>query len=147
MVELINKCLKEPEENAELFYFIEDAMLHLDEANEKVTANFPLFFAVHLAHFFGFKISDNYSDENRYLDLLEGVFVPEAPQHGNYLHDKEAEVTAHLLKILQPQDLVELSLKGEFRRGLLSAYESYYALHIPEFGTMKTLPVLREILS
>ena len=55
--------------------------------------------------------------------------------------------TAHLLKISQPADLVEIHLNGEFRRKLLSAYESYYARHIPEFGAMKTLPVLREILS
>jgi hypothetical protein len=29
---------------------------------------------------------------------------------------------------------------------LLHAYETYYALHIQDFGTMKTLPVLREVL-
>ena len=44
MIELLTKCLKQPEANAELFYFVEDALLHLDTANEKVTGNFPLFF-------------------------------------------------------------------------------------------------------
>src|SRR6476469_3482718 len=29
MIELLSKCLKEPESNAELFYFVEDALLHL----------------------------------------------------------------------------------------------------------------------
>jgi DNA repair protein RecO (recombination protein O) len=147
MVELIAKCLKEPEGNTELFYFMEDALLHLDEASDTVTANFPLFFAVHLAHFFGFKISDAFSEDHSYLDLEEGVFVADQPRHPHYLQDKEAEVTAYLLKIGQPKDLQDLALRGEFRRGLLSAYESYYALHIPDFGTLKTLPVLREILS
>jgi len=47
MIELLNKCLKEPEHNNELFYFIEDALLHLDEASDTVTANFPLFFSLH----------------------------------------------------------------------------------------------------
>src|SRR3712207_1239703 len=45
-IELLNKCLKEPEPNNELFYFIEDALLHLDEATPAVTANFPLFIAL-----------------------------------------------------------------------------------------------------
>lgn len=147
MVELISKCLNEPEENPELFYFIEDALLHLDAASDTVAANFPLFFALHLAVFFGFRISDGYGNENAYLDLEEGIFVPERPDHPNYLQDKEAEVTAHILKILQPEDLAEVPLRGEFRRRLLSAYETYYALHISNFGTLKTLPVLREILS
>src|SRR5215216_6467531 len=43
MVELLSKCLKQPEANAELFYFVEDALHHLDEASDTVTANFPLF--------------------------------------------------------------------------------------------------------
>src|SRR5882757_4848608 len=48
MVELLQKCLKQPEPNAELFYFIEDAFVHLDEAEGPVLANFPLFFTLHL---------------------------------------------------------------------------------------------------
>src|SRR5947209_3240487 len=68
MIELLIKSLKQPEGNPELFYFVEDALQHLDEATEKVTANFPIFFAVHLAVFFGFRISDEYSEANPYLD-------------------------------------------------------------------------------
>ena len=61
MIELLTKCLKQPEANAELFHFAEDSFIHLDEANDAVTANFPLFFALHLPVFFGFRFSDNYS--------------------------------------------------------------------------------------
>src|SRR6478735_4683644 len=56
MIELLGKCLKQPEPNDELFYFIEDALHHLNAANQTITANFPLFFALHLAVFFGFRI-------------------------------------------------------------------------------------------
>lgn len=147
MVELLNKCLKEPEENPELFYFIEDAFLHLDEAGDTVTANFPLYFALHLAVFFGFRINDEYTEEQHYLDLEEGIFVAEQPRHPHFIEGKMAEVTSHVLKILHPQDLEEVQLTGEFRRRLLNAYENYYALHIPDFGTLRTLPILREVLS
>ena len=34
MVELLTKCLKQPEANPDLFHFAEDAFLHLDESSE-----------------------------------------------------------------------------------------------------------------
>ena len=147
MVELLTKCLKQPEANADLFNFCEDAFIHLDESNNAVMANFPLFFALHLANFFGFRISDHYSEENPILDLQEGMFVSDRPHHPHFLEGKQAEVTNELLKVMQPAELEDLKLNHDFRRQLLHTYETYYALHIQDFGTMKTLPVLREILN
>ncbi|HEV8284022.1 MAG TPA: DNA repair protein RecO [Chitinophagaceae bacterium] len=146
MVELLTKCLKQPEANEELFHFAEDAFLHLDSSNEMVTANFPLFFALHLTAFFGLKISDDYSEKNQFLDLQEGVFVTERPTHPHFLEDKQAAVTSQLLKVMQPGELEQIKLNHDFRRNLLYAYEAYYSFHIQDFGTMKTLPVLKEIL-
>jgi len=146
MIELLTKCLKQPEANPELFEFCEDAFIHLDESTGSVMANFPLFFALHLPVFFGFRISDEYSDKNSIVDLQEGMFVPERPDHFHFLEGKQAEVTSELLKMMQPEELEQLKLNHDFRRQLLFAYETYYALHIQDFGTMKTLPVLREVL-
>jgi DNA repair protein RecO (recombination protein O) len=147
MIELLTKCLKQPEANEELFHFTEDAFLHLDKSNEAVSANFPLFFALHLAGFFGLQVSDEYSEKNHFLDLQEGTFVSERPIHPHFLEDKQAMITSQLLKTMQPGELEEIKLHHDFRRNLLFAYETYYALHIQDFGTMKTLPVLKEILS
>jgi len=147
MIELLNKCLKEPEANAELFYFVEDAFLHLDEADEKVTANFALFFALHLAQFFGFRINDEFSQEQSFLDLQEGLFVPAQPEHPHFLDGRMAEISSEILKAQQPEELEHLSLTGEFRRRLLNVFEDYYRLHIPDFTPLKTLPILREVLS
>jgi len=146
MIELLTKCLKQPEANPELFEFCEDAFIHLDESSGSVMANFPLFFALHLPVFFGFRISDEYSDKNSIVDLQEGMFVPGRPDHFHFLEGKQAEVTSELLKMMQPEELEQLKLNHDFRRQLLFAYETYYALHIHDFGTMKTLPVLREVL-
>ena len=147
MIELLTKCLKQPEANPELFEFCEDAFIHLDESKGAVMANFPLYFALHLPVFFGFRISDNYSDETPILDLQEGTYVAEKPGHFHFLEGKQAEVTSELLKMMQPEELEQIKLNHDFRRQLLLAYETYYALHIQDFGTMKTLPVLREVLS
>ncbi len=146
MIELLTKCLKQPESNPDLFHFAEDAFLHLDEANNTVTANLPLFFTLHLPVFFGFRFNDNYSASHQYLDLQEGGFVDQQPTHPYFLDDKQAYVTSQLLKVQQPAELNDLKLNHDFRRNLLFRYEVFYALHIQDFGTMKTLPVLREIL-
>jgi DNA repair protein RecO (recombination protein O) len=147
LVELLTKCLKQPETNEDLFAFVEDAFLHLDEGGETVTANFPLFFALHVAVFFGFRIDDRYSEKNPFLDLQEGTFVTERPSHPHFLEDKQASVTSDLLRVRQPDELNEIKLNHDFRRNLLHALETYYAFHIQDFGTMKTLSVLREILN
>src|SRR5829696_1254061 len=147
MVELLTKCLKHPKSNAELFYFVEDAFHHLDEANDTVTANFPLFYALHLAVFFGFRVSDEYSATKHYMDLQEGSFTEVQPKHPHYLQDREAAAVSHILKIMQPAELEQLTLNQDTRRRITHAIEEYYTLHIPDFGSMRTLPVLREVMS
>ena len=147
MIELLGKCLKQPEPHPELFYFAEDSLHHLDGASEKVTANFPLFFALHLAVFFGFRISQEASGSVQYLDLQEGRFVEEQPKHAYYLQDKEAEAVSQILKTMQPEELEDVVLNQEMRRRITHALEAYYALHIPDFGSMRTLPVLRELMN
>ncbi len=147
MVELLTKCLKQPESNPELFHFAEDCFLQLDKCKGSVMANLPLFFALHLTHFFGFRFTDEYNESTTFLDLAEGSFVNEQPHHPHFIEGRQAFVTSQLLKVQQPDELEEIKLHHDFRRNLLFVYETYYALHIPDFGTMKTLPVLREILS
>jgi len=145
MVELLLKTLKQPEPNPDLFYFIEESFLRLDLSNDAVVANFPLFFSIHLAGFFGFRIQDDFSDKKPFLDLQEGVFVSEKPEHGYFLNDAYSYVSSQLLKVMQPEELVQIGLNREMRRELLQAYQNFYALHIPDFGTMKTVPVLQTV--
>lgn len=147
MVELLQKCIKQPEPNPELFYFIEDAFLHLDAAEGRVLANFPLFFILHLAGFFGFSIEDVYSERNSFLDLKEGQFVAEHPQHPQVLEGSLSYTTAQLLRVRQPAELQEIPLNQETRRTLLLAYRTFYMLHVPDFGEMRTLNVLQTVLS
>lgn len=145
-VELLNKCLKQPETNTNLYNFCEDAFRQLDVCSKKATANFPLFFALHLPQFFGFKMIDNYNDKNIFFDLNEGVFCPEQPMHNNYLNKNDSFTTSQLLKAMHPRELEHFDLNKETRRLLLHKYETYYGYHIQDFGQLKTLVVLGEVL-
>ncbi|MES1218094.1 MAG: DNA repair protein RecO [Bacteroidota bacterium] len=147
LIELLTKCLKQPEANPDLFQFTEDIFMHLDHATENTAANFPLFFALHLTVFLGLRMSDNYSENNSILDLEEGSFVKEKPHHPYFIEGKEARITSDILKVMQPEELEDTRLNHEFRKSLLYAYERYYSLHIQDFGTMRSLPVLSELFS
>lgn len=146
MAELIQKCLKQPESNTELFGFCEESFMQLDKATKVVAANFALFFTLHLTHFFGFRMTDNFSPANQVLDLQEGNFIDHQPTHPHFIDGRYAELTAQLLKVMQPHELEEFKLNQETRRNLLIRYLEYYALHIPDFGQMKTLMVMHEVL-
>ncbi len=146
VVELLYKTLKQPEKNEALFYFAEDLLLHLDRADKIVTANVPLYFALHLSHFLGFRINDDYDSEQQILDLQEGNFIAERPLHNYYIEGENALLTSQLLKVMQPEELSNFPLHHDSRRILLHYYHSYYALHIQDFGEMKTLAVLQDVL-
>lgn len=147
MVELLQKTIKQSESNPELYYFIEDSFIHLDKAGETVVANLPLFFALHLSFFFGFRMSDNYSAAANLLDLQGGNFIDHHPTHNYYLEGQASYLTSQLLKVQQPHELQEFQLNAAMRRVLLKAYQDFFALHVADFGQMKSVGVLQEILS
>ena len=146
MMELLNKLLKQPEPNADLFYFCEDVLMQLDDSPPNIASNIPLFFALHVSHFFGFRIDDNYDKENTVLDLQEGFFVNEIPTHPYFLVDENAAISSELLKTALPSELEHIKLNRIKRRELLNKYMEYYSIHVSEFGSMKTLMVLQEVL-
>ena len=53
----------------------------------------------------------------------------------------------NLISVTNGNEALKVALNQEMRRRITHALEEYYALHIPDFGTMKTLPVLREVMS
>ncbi len=147
MVELLQKCLKQPENNVDLFQFAEDAFMQLDMADNTVTANFPLYFCLHLCHFFGLKLADDYSESNSILDLQEGRFIKLVPHHPHFLGEDHSYYISQLLKVQHPDELIEIKLNKSIRKDMLFALQNFYGLHIHDFGIMKTLPILHEVLS
>jgi DNA repair protein RecO (recombination protein O) len=145
ITELLQKCLKQPEPNPDLFAFVEDVMVHLDKGSPAVTANMPLYYLIHQAHFFGFMIQDSYSGEEQVLDLQEGRFLSERPSHPFFVEGRLSELSAQLLRSLHPDELEQLQLTREQRKWLTDAFISFYTFHLPEFGQMRSLPVLHAL--
>ena len=146
IAELLGKCLKEPEQNTGLFAFAENNLLILDAADAAVTANLPLHFALHLAGQLGFRMEDNYDMDKTILDLQEGSFTEQIPIHGFYIDGKLSEITNDLLHQESPVTLYRIKLNQHMRQQLLKAYEQFFLYHVADFGGLKTVGVLVEVL-
>ncbi len=146
MVEVLHHALKQPEANPELFYFIEESLQQLDKGSLSETANLPLYFMLRLGTELGFQIQGNYNNGTPYLDLREGFFVVNQPEHMHYLSSELADYTSQLNSIVFYSDLSNIKLNRITRRKLLEVYGQFLSLHITDFGTLKTLSVLQEVL-
>lgn len=146
MIELLQHSLKQPEANPELFYLVEDSLKQLDRGNDTLTANLPLYFTLHLASELGLGIQGEYSPETPVLDLQEGAFVTNTPLHSLYMVDEQAKSTSAINNIMFYNDLENIPLNRQVRRNLLAAYQQFFTLHIQDFGDLRSVRVLQEVL-
>ncbi|MFN5358834.1 MAG: DNA repair protein RecO [Bacteroidota bacterium] len=146
MLELLQNCLKQPDAHADLFYFLEDVLSELYKSSESQLANLPLFYIIHLSHFFGFRIMDNFSHANQYLDLHEGQFVSSNPSHQLVIQPPLSEKVAQLLRAMQIAELGEIKLNRNQRNQLMDDLLQFYAMHIHPFSKLKSLAIIRTVL-
>lgn len=147
IVEMLLHSLKQPENNPSLFYFAKQSIMQTDAATAKQTANLPLWFCLQLANYLGFGISVPSPTQQAILDLQEGVFAEAIPAHFNYIEGVEALATAKLCLAQNITDIENISLNKSIRNSLLLQYQKFFQLHIEGFATLKSLPILSEILS
>ncbi|HMP92817.1 MAG TPA: DNA repair protein RecO [Phnomibacter sp.] len=146
LTELLTKCLKQPEQNPELFNLAEQSLRVLDACEPLVAANLPLHFTLQVAAILGFGLTDDFTEQRPILDLQEGNYVAEPPPQGLYLDPTLSQITHQLLQHSNPVTLYRLKLNQHQRRSLLNAYQQFYQHHVAEFGYLRTLPVLQEVL-
>ncbi len=118
----------------------------LTRSRKAEAANYPLYFALHLAHFFGYRISDDHDGIHSVLDLREGEFVTEPPMHPDWVGGQQAELISQLLKCMHPSDLASVRLNQDMRRQLLRSVLIFYALRNADFRGLRSVPVLQEVL-
>ncbi len=137
LIEVLNKVVKEEEPNLDLYDFIEGSLAKLD-STENNLSTFHIRFLSLLAMELGFHPGGNYLPERPYFDLQEGQSLAEPPAQHIYL---EPRLSAFFFNQLEgaPLDTAE-------RRLLLNRLLQFYALHIDNFGEVKSLEVLSEVL-
>lgn len=124
--EMLNKTVKDETHAQEIFEFLFHALMLLDHQQNSVE-NFHLVFLIKLSRFLGF--GAHQADE-----IL-----------GARMLDSEEE--AILKNLLQADFTEQIAMTNVQRRNLLEAILRFYTLHIESLGEIKSVQVLRDVMS
>ncbi len=135
--EVIYKSIKEEEANEELFDFLAESLLILEQSEGSI-ANFHLHFLLKFSLHLGFYPHENYSVSNCYFDMQEGVFTANKT---SYTLDQE---TSKLLSEGLKGNF-DSCLNKEIRKNMLEKLLLYFELHVHGFSKLKSIDILHEI--
>jgi DNA repair protein RecO (recombination protein O) len=131
MTEVLSKTLKEETSNYDLFRFLLHSILYLDN-QDKGYENFPIQFLLKLSRYLGF--APQKSDE-----ILEqvGAFRIYAAT------DEEKQALDSLIIGWYDENV---AMSNGIRRQVLEYVLRFYTLHVENFGEVRSLQVLKEIM-
>jgi DNA repair protein RecO (recombination protein O) len=145
MIEILYKTIYEEESNPELFDFVYDSLVTLDQ-KEKELHDFHLVFMIRLSKYLGFHPRSDYWGKMLFFDLQEGIFSDSRPFHDHYLAKDMALLLFQLIKSSENQT-IPFSIPPSKRKLLLEKLIEYYRLHLPMISEIKSHLVLSEVLS
>ncbi|WP_430971613.1 DNA repair protein RecO [Sunxiuqinia rutila] len=143
--EVLLKCLKEEEPNAELFDFLFHAIALLDLKKDGI-ANFHLAFLFHLTSFLGVSPQAPSAAKTMFFDLETAAFIASEPLHNQFMN---AETTANFKQLFQFDlgKIEQIRMTNRERSVLLNQLLIYYQMHLHLSGNLKSLAVLKEVLA
>lgn len=143
--EVLASVLREETPNAELFDFIEKAIVYFDSCKEGF-ANFHIAFLAGLSSFLGFEPGLRNGSDDLFFDMLNGEFVPVPPVHSNYANREISGILASFFSTSY-EKINSIMLTGTLRNEILEVLVRYYSLHLPGLKKIKSLEVLKEVFS
>ena len=129
-----------------LFDFVEQSLMWLD-ASEPLSigvANFHIMFMMRMSLFLGFYPDMSSYAEGCFFDLRDGCFCSAAPMHRDFLSAEDAKKMQTLMR-MTPSNLHLFPLSHIDRNRIIDFCLTYYRLHIPAFGELKSLDILRSL--
>lgn len=141
--EVLYKAIHESESNRQLYEFITDSVLYLDNSHNIIT-NFHIGFLVGLSKYLGISPRREKDQNCHYFDMQEGVFTTNPPLHG-CCFDK---YFSHLLDTFLRSDMNEcnmIPLSGKQRASFLDNLLTYFSLHLPGLKSVKSLKVFSDV--
>lgn len=143
--EILYKSIQEEVVNPELFRYLFDHLILLDQTTEN-PANFPLSFISHLTRYLGFFPHGGYLNPDTVFDLTEGQFVQtEALPSENFIVGLNCAWFSQLLAT-SPEKFYALTIPSPIRGVLLEKILRYYHYHLPLTGEFKSHLVLHDVL-
>lgn len=143
-LEVLGKCLHEHEVNTEIYDYFRQFLAELDRADKSPSAYAPTGFMLDLSRLLGFAPMASHSGssgEGLYFHLQDGRFETFPDHTGPTLNQKESQL---LLRYLDAPALFS-GIANE-RQQLLDIMIQYFQVHVPAFGKIHSIEVLRQIL-
>lgn len=145
LADFLYHSLRGEGENRALFSFLENSLQWLDES-EKGISDFHLLLMIRMTRFLGIWPGTEGCGSGKLYDLKNACYVSQIPPHGQYVEADEASLLPLLLRLdYSTMHLLRMSTNN--RRHMLDVLLRYYQLHVPGFGELQSLDVLREIFS
>jgi DNA repair protein RecO (recombination protein O) len=143
LAEFLRHALREGSDCESLYAYLEAAIKWLDNA-ERSVANFHLVFLMKLTRFLGLLPNTEEFVRGCWFDLRAAQFVALRPLHPDALSPDEAEKMAQLVRM--NFETMHLFAMNRVERGrCLEVILMYYRLHLPEFGELKSVEILKEL--
>ena len=115
----------------------------LDTCTEQF-ANFHLVFMMRLTRFIGFYPNTEDYHDGDYFDLRASCFCRFAPLHSDYLAPEDAMLIQPLMR-MNYESMHLFHLSHQQRNRMTEIILRYYQLHVPSFGELQSLDVVREL--
>ena len=143
--ELLYRSIREETPDKDLFNWLFNTLTWFD-MNTGGSINFHLIFMLQLSRFLGFYPKKTPGKNHVVFDLQEGQFADVIPRHPQYI---SGLLLTKLEKLYEStfEDSQSLDINNNDRRKLVDILITYYHLHLPGFGEMKSLEVLKTILA
>ena len=145
LADFLYHCLKGEGENAVLFSFLDNSLRWFDEAVGGY-ANFHLILMLRLTRFLGIWPTLEGWAPGKFYDLKGACYSSRLPDHGQYLCADDARWVPLLLHT-DYGTMHRLRLTRDKRWHMLDILLQYYRLHVPAFGELQSLDVLRELFA
>lgn len=140
--EVLYKVLKHQQPDPQLFHFIYQSILWLDQTETSI-ANFHLCFLMKLSRFLGFLPTVS-SDKKAFFDLMEGVFTNTLPPHRYVLQEPHTSIMYAILSASY-EDSYQYYMSREDRVYMLEQVVNFYRLHTSHFGEINSIEILGEL--
>ena len=141
MTEIIQKTIHEDESDDELYDFLENALLILDESDS--IANFPLKFLLWYPQYLGFSLQPEKDAE--YFDYQEAIFVRNKPNHPFHLNQYKTGILKELSGMNfdgNNDPKLDLITRRELVYDLLKVYQVFF----DNFREVQSLAILEASL-
>lgn len=145
MNEILVKSIREEESNRSLFEFLFDSLVTLDKL-EKGISLFHIIFMIRLSRHLGFFPGMNFSAQRDLFDLSEGRFVKQFRDDRHQMPSDISRTFSELLSI-DYGGIDKTKIAPAHRDSILEYLLQYYSEHLPGFGHIKSLKILKTIFS